>query len=1330
MLLCNRSMQSATLVMVSALIWSTVLLTARLFDARPVSAAPAGYLLPFGVTDSVRITNGPGEGMHGETCCPSSREALDFAICAVDVLPAAGGQVISAGWAGNPGFGNLVKIKHDDGRISYYAHLENINDNIRAKAEATDPNLKRLSRDTVLGRSGDTGSKGSCHLHFEVRQGDDSTPVRVLDMSGIVGNPDWPLNRTQNPRGFASRVRQDLFIDAYNRNGGSGTLGGPRGDANIMDCPSPRCEGVPHFWANERTLLGARGNIVTQNFNGPDGRYGGSDDSIIVHYEVFDQGRPQGVPVWWVDGAGQSRRDDRAFVVRGGIWNVYAGAGGPNGVSQDPNQPKVSNSCGFPVSDEMDKREGSVTKRISYFRRNPEDANSPLHWIKWDPSRQQIFSDCVPAFPPDPDGKPWYRIFGALSELPTYATSAADLAVDLLEKTAPVWGDAQSEQSVPSGVRHGDVLLSSAPPPTGSSSENGATNPGPVSWQVEFYGDTNLSGRCGSTISESSAYVFRDWGDDAPIGGCPADNWSARYSGRVRLATGRYTFGLQADDWGRIRLNGQTVVDKWQSANQHYEGRDISEGDYDITVEFSDTLGSAKIVAWWWLDSDLPRQDREPNLWFVQYFGVRDPNWWDSIVRFNEATISEAWSRNWSTDNPGWGLSSDRFSARAERTAQFNPGVHQFHIRVDDGGRLWVDNLLLIDQWRDQGPTTYDASINLTAGLHTVKFEYYENGGGALAQVWWDPPGPPNDAFAASTVVDVGSLPATYVVSTTAATSEGNEPLSTGCGSLGRTVWFRTTAAQDSLVTVSTYGSAFDTIVAVFAGTSIGALTPVTCSGGSVDSPQAQLTYEARAGTIYYVQVGGSNGASGQLNVNLAASQLPPAPPESLSIVNPTSNSLTLRWLDASTNETGFRIQRAPASSDVWYEVATVQANSVQYVNTGLEAGTTYQYRALAYNTGGESAFSQVASGTTTFQGLLGDLDGNGKVDIFDYNIMLTNFGRTTCGDVADLNADCKVNIFDYSILLTNFGRSAALTSPANVESALLGLEDSVSEGQPIPYPADIIQKMPSAAAGSSRLLLSPATGTLQPVQTFTVTVQLETGGVPSAGTDAVLLFDPAKVEVVSLTNGTIYPSFARSSDPPGQLSISGLSSLSGPSTASGTLASVTFRVLPTAPAGQTQLRLDFDPNNLQKTNDSNVVWSGASGPEDALAGVVNATFTIGANNAGVQVSRPPNQPPGSNPILTATLTARTGCGPIQHIHFGTVGVPFDNASVSVSSPAGGPSGQKVGFLYTPPVPTTSVSITIQRVVQSGGATVKDIQLHDGCGEWRTFVGGGASAFQ
>ncbi len=53
-----------------------------------------------------------------------------------------------------------------------------------------------------------------------------------------------------------------------------------------------------------------------------------------------------------------------------------------------------------------------------------------------------------------------------------------------------------------------------------------------------------------------------------------------------------------------------------------------------------------------------------------------------------------------------------------------------------------------------------------------------------------------------------------------------------------------------------------------------------------------------------------------------------------------------------------------------------------------------------------------------------GDLTGDGTVDIYDYNIMLEDFGKTgSPGWIpADINKDGTVDIYDYNILIGNFG--------------------------------------------------------------------------------------------------------------------------------------------------------------------------------------------------------------------------------------------------------------------------------------------------------------------
>ncbi len=52
------------------------------------------------------------------------------------------------------------------------------------------------------------------------------------------------------------------------------------------------------------------------------------------------------------------------------------------------------------------------------------------------------------------------------------------------------------------------------------------------------------------------------------------------------------------------------------------------------------------------------------------------------------------------------------------------------------------------------------------------------------------------------------------------------------------------------------------------------------------------------------------------------------------------------------------------------------------------------------------------------------DLNRDRKVDIFDFNLLVSHFGKNECNNVADLNNDCKVDIFDFNLFLGEFGRS------------------------------------------------------------------------------------------------------------------------------------------------------------------------------------------------------------------------------------------------------------------------------------------------------------------
>jgi hypothetical protein len=121
------------------------------------------------------------------------------------------------------------------------------------------------------------------------------------------------------------------------------------------------------------------------------------------------------------------------------------------------------------------------------------------------------------------------------------------------------------------------------------------------------------------------------------------------------------------------------------------------------------------------------------------------------------------------------------------------------------------------------------------------------------------------------------------------------------------------------------------------------------------------------AGTSYSYRVRASNTGGDSAYSNTAtATTVPTAPavPSGLSATAASSTSINLTWVDNSTNETSFKIERA-LGAGAFSQVGTVGAGVTTYADSGLTAGTSYSYRVRASNTGGDSAYSNTASATT-----------------------------------------------------------------------------------------------------------------------------------------------------------------------------------------------------------------------------------------------------------------------------------------------------------------------------------------------------------------------------
>lgn len=89
-----------------------------------------------------------------------------------------------------------------------------------------------------------------------------------------------------------------------------------------------------------------------------------------------------------------------------------------------------------------------------------------------------------------------------------------------------------------------------------------------------------------------------------------------------------------------------------------------------------------------------------------------------------------------------------------------------------------------------------------------------------------------------------------------------------------------------------------------------------------------------------------------------------PAAPSNLAASALSDTEITISWADNSDNETGFRLERS-IDAKSWYEFAVVGSNVKSFTDTGLAAATSYYYRVRAYNSNGNSSYSNTVSSTT-----------------------------------------------------------------------------------------------------------------------------------------------------------------------------------------------------------------------------------------------------------------------------------------------------------------------------------------------------------------------------
>jgi len=103
----------------------------------------------------------------------------------------------------------------------------------------------------------------------------------------------------------------------------------------------------------------------------------------------------------------------------------------------------------------------------------------------------------------------------------------------------------------------------------------------------------------------------------------------------------------------------------------------------------------------------------------------------------------EAVNFKW-TGSPGAGVNGNQFSARWTGQVEASAtGNFRFQTRTDDGVRLWINGVLVVDNWTSHAAANdVTGTIALTANQkYSITMEFYDNTATAVAKLYWETPG-------------------------------------------------------------------------------------------------------------------------------------------------------------------------------------------------------------------------------------------------------------------------------------------------------------------------------------------------------------------------------------------------------------------------------------------------------------------------------------------------------------------------------------------------------------------------------------------------------------
>ena len=318
----------------------------------------------------------------------------------------------------------------------------------------------------------------------------------------------------------------------------------------------------------------------------------------------------------------------------------------------------------------------------------------------------------------------------------SWSTGSIANAITLDEDTIVVGGHRQGQgEEVTLARLFNDGGTTQPPPPT---SGNGL-----VGYYFDNEDFTN------ERFRRTDANINFDWGQESPDPRIAHDTFSIRWSGQIEApAAGRYTFTTRADDRAKLIIDGRTVVNYLPGQTSHTGSIDLGAGRHSIVYEYVERTGNAR-ARLEWAGPGITQQVVPPSRLFTGGGSTPPPTGTRglSATYYDDELLSDrvftrvdpAVNFDWGLGSPDPRIGADTFGVTWGGFIDVPAtGRYTFHLPADDRSILTIDGNELIFYPRRTGTS---ASVDLTAGRHTVGITFQEFSRNARISFQWSGPG-------------------------------------------------------------------------------------------------------------------------------------------------------------------------------------------------------------------------------------------------------------------------------------------------------------------------------------------------------------------------------------------------------------------------------------------------------------------------------------------------------------------------------------------------------------------------------------------------------------